>query len=211
MTTTSPGPSGRTAARWLPLLLPALALTACTAEEPEAGWEATVYYTAVESFHDGAPVEVTGCPVLECEDGDDLLGAYPEDFVQAVEDEGTGRITSGDRAGEYLNWSYDTGYWLDTEPRNSHGDPLRPFVSAAADPEVLPEGTTLRITDCGDAEDVEAAVCEAIQDAEWTIEDEFTPGLGGDRHIDLYLGEETGPDFTESPWYTTLTNARIET
>nr|BFF24629.1 hypothetical protein GCM10025732_25940 [Glycomyces mayteni] len=37
------------------------------------------------------------------------------------------------------------------------------------------------------------------------------PGLGGDRHIDLYLGEETGPDFTESPWYTTLTNARIET
>jgi 3D (Asp-Asp-Asp) domain-containing protein len=196
--------------RWLPLPLITLALTGCSDSPDEPGWEATVYYTAVESFHDGAPVEVRGCPVLECEGGDDLLGVYPEDFVQAVEDEGTGRITSGEQAGQYLNWSYDVGYWLDTEPRNSHGDPLRPYVSAAADPEVLAEGTRLRITDCGDAADVEPEVCEALQDAEWTIEDEFTPGLGGERHIDLYLGEEDQADFTESAWYTTLTNARID-
>lgn len=197
--------------RLAPLVLAALALTGCTAEESEPGWEVTIYYTAVESFHDGLLVKVTGCPTIECDGGDDPLGIYPEDFVQAVENEGTGRITSGEHAGEYLNWSYDTGYWLDTEPRNSHGDPLRPFVSAAADPDVLAEGTSLRITDCGDAEDVTAEVCDRLQTAEWTIEDEFTPGLGGDHHIDLYLGEETGPDFTDSPWYTTLTNARIET
>ncbi|MEU5870423.1 hypothetical protein AB0A73_02565 [Glycomyces sp. NPDC047369] len=187
-----------------------VALSGCTAEESEPEWEATVYYTAVESFHDGAPVEVTGCPTIECDGGDDPLGTYPEDFVQAVEDEGTGRITSGDHAGEYLNWSYDTGYWLDTEPRNSHGDPLRPFESAAADPDVLTEGTSFRITDCGDAADVPPEVCDGLQSATWTIEDEFTPGLGGAHHIDLYLGEETTPDFTESTWYTTLTNARID-
>lgn len=193
------------------IALTVLALSGCTAEESEPGWEATVYYTAVESFHDGAPVEVTGCPTIECDGGDDPLGTYPEDFVQAVEDEGTGRITSGDHAGEYLNWSYDVGYWLDTAPRNSHGDPLRPFASAAADPDVLAEGTQVRIADCGDAEDVDPEVCERLRSADWTVEDEFTPGLGGDHHIDLYLGEETGPDFTESAWYTTLTNARLET
>ncbi|WP_197717036.1 RlpA-like double-psi beta-barrel domain-containing protein [Glycomyces terrestris] len=194
----------------IPTALFALALTGCTATEPEPGWEVTVYYTAVESFHDGAPVAVTGCPTIECEGGDDPLGSYPEDFVQAVEDEGTGRITSGEHAGDYLNWSYDTGYWLDTEPRNSHGDPLRPFVSAAADPDVLPEGTRLRIADCGDAEDVTAEVCEELQAADWIIEDEFTPGLGGEHHIDVYLGEEDQADFTETDWYTTLVNARIE-
>ena len=32
--------------------------------------------------------------------------------------------------------------------------------------------------------------------ANWTITDEFTPGLGGSRHVDLYIGEETGPGFT---------------
>ena len=44
----------------------------------------------------------------------------------------------------------------------------------------------------------------------WEITDEFTPGLGGDRHIDLYPGEETGPQFTESPWCTTFVKAVLE-
>jgi hypothetical protein len=41
------------------------------------------------------------------------------------------------------------------------------------------------------------------------VRDEFSPGLGGDRHVDVYIGEETGPGFTESAWYTTLTDASV--
>lgn len=191
----------------------ALAVAGCGeahTEGAEPGWTVTVYYTAVESFHHGETVEVFGCPVLDCEGGEDPLGSYPQDFVQAVADEGTGRITSGEYVGRYLNWSYDVGYWLDTEPRNSFGDPLRPFISAAADPEVLGAGTLLRITECGDAPDVEAAVCEKLRESRWVIEDEFTPGLGGRRHIDVYLGEEDRVDFTQGAWYTTLENAVLE-
>ncbi|NYE71422.1 hypothetical protein BKA15_002751 [Microlunatus parietis] len=110
----------------------------------QSGWEVTVYYTAVESFHHGEPIAVTGCPVLDCENGDDPLGRYPSDFVTAVKDEGTGRITSGKHAGRYLNWSHGVGYWLDTEARNSYGDALRPFSSAATDADVLPRGSRSR-------------------------------------------------------------------
>ena len=39
--------------------------------------------------------------------------------------------------------------------------------------------------------------------------DEFTPGLDGGRHIDLYVGEETGPGFTDSDLYLTLTGAAL--
>ncbi|MFI9450217.1 hypothetical protein [Amycolatopsis sp. NPDC052450] len=181
--------------------------------EASTGWYVTVYYTAVESHHDEDPVPVTGCLVLDCERGDDPLGSYPEDFVKAVEDEGTGRIVSGRHAGRYLNWSHDTGFWLDNAPRDSHGRPLEPFVSAAADPAVLGDGRELRITGCGTAEDgtaIDAGVCDRLRSASWRIMDEFTPGLGGDRHIDVYLGEETGPDFTSDPLYSSLHNATLE-
>jgi hypothetical protein len=173
-----------------------------------SGWEITVYYTAVERFHDGDPTPVTGCPRLECANGHDDLGTYPADFVQAVQDEGTGRTTSG----QYLNWSYDVGYWLDSAPRDTDGDRLTPFVSAAADPNVLPNGTRFRVAACGRQEDgsaAPAAVCAAFQNAAWKITDEFTPGLGGARHIDAYIGPETGPGFTDSAWYLTLTGARL--
>ncbi len=42
------------------------------------------------------------------------------------------------------------------------------------------------------------------------ITDEFTTGLGGSRHVDVYIGEETGPGFTDSAWYTTLENAELQ-
>lgn len=177
------------------------------------GWLVTVYYTAVESYHDGESTPVTGCPRLDCERGDEPLGSYPADFVAAVRDEGTGRITSGPHAGRYLNWSHGTGYWLDEAPRDSHGEPLLPFVSAAADAEVLPRGREVRVVDCGTAEDgspIEPEVCARLTAPTWEIRDEFTPGLGGERHLDLYLGEETGPDFTEDPLYTTLEGATVE-
>lgn len=174
----------------------------------QSGWEVTVYYTAVESFHDGERVAVTGCPVLDCENGDDPLGRYPRDFVAAVKDEGAGRITSGEHRGGYLNWSHGVGYWLDTEARNSYGEVLRPFASAATDADVLPRGSRVEIAGCGDAE-VATDVCVRLRKPTWTIDDEFTPGLGGAKHLDVYLGEEDRPDFTESDLYTTLENATL--
>ena len=173
-----------------------------------AGWEITVYYTAVERFHDGEPTRVTGCPVLDCAHGADDLGTYPAGFVEAVRAEGTGRTGSG----RYLNWSYDVGFWLDSVPRTSDGEALVPFVSAAADPGVLPHGTRFTIAACGRQEDGSApaaAVCTGLRRAAWRITDEFTPGLGGPLHVDAYIGPETGPGFTASPWYITLTDAQL--
>jgi hypothetical protein len=160
-------------------------------------WLVTVYYTAVESLHRGPLHEVTGCLTTECENGDDPLGQYPRSFVDAVKEEGSGRITSGGHAGKYLNWSYNIGYWLDTAPRNAHGGVLEPFRSAAADG--VPDGTRLRLVDCGEhdsGDDVSSDVCGALRAGQWQIQDRFTPGFGGPQHIDLYIGEEDGPDFT---------------
>jgi hypothetical protein len=168
----------------------------------------TVYYTAVARFHDGDPVKVTGCPTIDCRRGDSDLGTYPSDFVEAVRDEGAGKISDG----KYLNWSHDTGYWLDTAARVSDGGVLRPFETAAADPAVLRAGTAFRISACGRDEGgdpIDPAVCAKLKGARWTVADEFTPGLGGARHVDVYIGEETGRDFTDSPWYTTLTRATL--
>nr|WP_296072952.1 hypothetical protein [uncultured Actinoplanes sp.] len=185
-------------------------LAACAREKPaahsgiSAGWEITVYYTAVERFHPGTPTKVTGCPRLDCVDGTDDLGTYPAGFVKAVHDEGTGRTA----AGTYLNWSYDTGYWLDSAPRRSDGGVLTPYVSAAAD--TLAQGTRFAIADCGRQDDGSAPaaeVCARLRGAAWQVTDEFTPGLGGPRHVDAYIGEETGPGFTESDRYITLTGA----
>ncbi|WP_020666888.1 hypothetical protein [Amycolatopsis nigrescens] len=175
-------------------------------------WLVTVYYTAVEAFQDGELEPVTGCPVLDCERGDADLGSYPGGFAEAVRDEGTGRITSGPHAGKYLNWSHNVGYWLDSAPRDSAGRALEPFVSAAADPGVLPAGRRFRIADCGRAEDgaaIDPEVCGLLAGASWRISDEFTPGFGGDRHVDVYIGEQTGPGFTENKLYTTLSEAAL--
>jgi hypothetical protein len=175
-----------------------------------AGWTLTVYYTAVESFHHGPDSRVTGCPALNCAHGADDLGNYPEDFAVAVRSEGTGRITGGPHTGKYLNWSVDTGYWLDTQPRDTNGRPLEAFVTAAADD--LRQGARFRLVDCGHQDDgspVPPDVCRRLASAAWQIRDAFTPGLGGPRHIDLYIGEETTPDFTQQPIYLTLADARV--
>ncbi|MET9224982.1 hypothetical protein [Lentzea sp. NPDC003310] len=173
----------------------------------DEGWQVTVYYTAVESFHSGPSAPVRGCPVIDCDDGDDLLGTFPVSFARAVKDEGTGRTADG----RYLNWSHDKGYWLDTEPRDSFGKPLKPFVSAAADG--VRTGSRVKLVSCGQTPEggnVDFAVCQKLAASSWEITDEFTPGLGGERHVDLYLGEETGPGFTESAWYTTFAKAVLE-
>ncbi len=191
-------------------LLFASVLACCVAgcgAEDSAGWTATVYYTVVERFHHDDPVAVRGCPARDCAFGDADLGHHPADFVAAVREEGTGRL----EAGGYLNWSHNVGYWLDTEPRDASGAALRPFVSAAADPAVLARGTGFRLRDCGLSRTVSGPVCTRLREARWTIVDEFTPGFGGERHVDLYIGEESGPEFTASPWYTTVDGATIRT
>ncbi|MCX2949814.1 hypothetical protein [Lentzea sp. NEAU-D7] len=195
---------------WAVLLLAGCSAGQVAPPHPGAtdeGWQVTVYYTAVESFHSGPAVAVRGCRVIDCEHGDDLLGTVPRSFARAVEDEGTGRMTSG----RYLNWSHDKGYWLDDEPRDSFGKPLKPFVSAAADG--VRTGSRIKLVSCGQTPEggnVDPVVCRKLASSSWEITDEFTPGLGGERHIDLYLGEETGPGFTESPWYTTFAQAVLE-
>ncbi len=194
----------------------ALAGTGCTSPTEDRlrrPWLVTVYYTAVEALHRDPPVPVRGCPATDCEKGDEPLGDYPKGFADAVRAEGTGRITSGPHAGRYLNWSHDVGYWLDDAPRDARGDPLQPFVSAAADG--LPEDTKLRLLDCGrldSGEPVPAQVCGSLRSGRWEIRDRFTPGLGGEQHIDLYIGEETGPGFTSSgALYVSLHDARFAT
>ena len=186
--------------------------TACAGPPAEDGWQVTVYYTAVESLHDRtASEEVIGCPTLDCSNGTTPLGRYPSTFVTAVKDEGAGRITSGPSQGRYLNWSFGEGYWLDDAPRDHAGRPLEPYRSAAADG--VPDGTPVRLVDCGHTNGggpPSPRVCSALRGGKWEIRDGFTPGYGGDRHIDLYIGEENTPEFTRSEFYTTFDNATLQ-
>ena len=207
----------RIVVRTLIAMLVGLALgvgPACAASSPSSGWHLTTYYTAVASLHHGAPTPVTGCLVRDCANGHDALGTYPADFVQAVEDEGTGRIDVGPNAGKYLEWSEGIGFWLDTVPLDSYGRRLVPFVSAAADRRVLPKGALFRIVGCGrqGRDPLEPQVCAKVRAARWEVRDEFTTGLGGRKHVDLYLGEEQGADFTDvSPFYFDATRASLQT
>lgn len=178
-------------------------------ETRSSGWSVTIYYTAVERLHSGPSMNVTGCAELDCAGDDTPLGSYLASFVSAVRDEGTGLT----RSGRYLNWSHDIGFWLDDVPRDASGAALRPFASAAADPDVLARGTRFSISDCGRDRQggaLPAAVCERIRAARWTITDEFTPGLGGAQRLDLYIGEQTSVDFTNNDLYVALYDATVE-
>lgn len=178
------------------------------------GIDVTVYYTAVESFHSGSTTKVSGCMVRECEFGSADLGTYPRSFVEAVKAEGAGRITSGAHAGRYLNWSFDVGYWLDTIASDSYGNALVPLVTAACDTSVARRGQRFRLIapllqDGGDPLDERFA--SEVLAGNWVVNDEFTPGLGGPGHIDIYIGEEDQVDFTEtSPKYVYLRNVTIQ-
>lgn len=180
-----------------------------TSSAAASDWRVTVYYTPVEEFHGGEPVAVTGHSTLTGEDEVDL-GDYPAEFVEIVREEGCGRISSGPHAGMYLNWSWDTGFWLDTSTRDTAGDPLVPFETAAVDG--VERGTRLRLADCGENDDgtpVDPAPCARLRDAEWVVRDEFTPGFGGERHVDLYIGEEDRHGFTDSELWVAWSEAEV--
>jgi hypothetical protein len=173
----------------------------------------TVYYTAVESFHTTAAQSVKGCLIRDCAFGNNVIDNYPASFIKATKTEGTGRITSGANAGKYLNWSVDVGYWLDTIPSDGYGGALVPFRTAAADDIALAKGTQFRLVAPLKQEDGSAldnASANRLLSATWLINDQFTPGLGGALHLDVYIGEEDRVNFTNtSPLYTTLSNVKI--
>lgn len=172
----------------------------------------TVYYTAVESFHTDAAQNVSGCLIRDCSFGNSLIGSYPASFIKATKTEGTGRITSGANAGKYLNWSVDVGYWLDTIPSDGYGGALVPFRTAAADAIALPKGTEFRLVGplmLEDGSALDAGSANSFLAATWLINDQFTPGLGGALHLDVYIGEEDRVNFTNSAVYTTLANVKI--
>lgn len=171
------------------------------AAEPPVEWNLTVYYTAVESLHHGRAMTLKGCSEMGC-DHKEIIGHYPMDFLRAVQEEGTGRITSGEYAGKYLCWSKRDGYWVDTVPKDAQDAALTPWISAAADVSVMDFGTTFHVQNCGkddeDGEDIDPNICSKLKNAHWKITDRFEPGLGGKHHLDLYIGEEDQEDFVNS-------------
>ena len=167
----------------------------------------------MESFHTDAAVNVSGCLIRACSFGNKLIGTYPASFIKATKTEGTGRITSGMNAGKYLNWSVDVGYWLDTIPSDGYGTALVPFRTAAADDIALTRGTKFALVAPliqDDGTPLDSTSANKLLSAQWLINDQFTPGLGGALHLDLYIGEEDRVNFTnQSPMYTTLMNTKI--
>jgi hypothetical protein len=176
------------------------------------GWQVTVYHTAVERFHDGPPRRVIGCVVPDCVAGRDHIGYHPGDFVDAVEFTGTGRLETGRYAGHYLNWSEEVGFWIDDFPRDDQGGVLVPFASAAAHPNVLAPGTVFQLADCGtlaDGSPVPTAVCEQLGSRRWTVADTLTPGIAGERDINLYVGEESLDTFANGPAATSFAGVEL--
>ncbi|MEA2672358.1 MAG: hypothetical protein QOG45_2578 [Chloroflexota bacterium] len=189
------------------------AATAVPGTQGPPGWRLAAYYTAVESFHHGNPVPVTGCGLdaNECSNGTTPLGSYPDDFVARVKDEGTGRITSGRYAGNFLAWDPEGGYSLDTSASDAAGNPLRPFVSAAAD-DGVPLGTHVKVLDCGvDATTRQApgaGDCARLSAPDWVVTDR-NGSPAGSRTLNLYVGEEDRTDFDRAvPYVIATVNAR---
>ena len=180
-------------------LLVLVLLTLLVSEDVRAssGWELTVYYTPVESYHGGTPTQVYGCPTINCDSASatQYLGTFPSDFLDKVQQEGAGEITDGqDASTPYLNWTYDGNgyYWLDTAPRSASGAPLVPWQSSAAASN-YPFGTQWSVTSCGTNDDgtpVDPTMCQKVKASTWEVVDRFEAGISTNQHADLYVGLE---------------------
>ncbi|MDB5064679.1 MAG: hypothetical protein JWM18_1113 [Chloroflexi bacterium] len=178
------------------------------------GWTLLAVFTAVESYHlDGDAEQVRGCALgaaHTCRNGTSDLGTYPGDFVTAVEEEGTGRITKGIYAGSYLVWDSVKGFSLDTMPLDDNGTPLRAFVSAAAD-DGITLMTHIRVLDCGvdtsTLEPLPPSVCTRFSSPDWVVVDR-SGDAAGSHSLSLYVSEEDRPDFVTS-YVTTTVSARV--
>ena len=181
---------------------------------PSGSWKLTAYYTPVESFHHGPPQAITGCDfgADECGNGTTPLGSYPGDFLQAIKDEGAGRVTGGKYTGKFLTWDTASGWSVDAAAFDASEKPRRPFVSAAADDGVLP-GTGFSVQGCGVGRQtgapVDTGICSRIMAARWVVAD-HTDKPAGSAEFRLYVGEEDRPDFeSTSPLMIDSVNARI--
>lgn len=202
-------------------LLPALLLLAgCSDDDDSPGsgtilperYKITFYYTPVESFYGGPPQAIVGCTSIDCGSGLQSLGAYPSDFIAAVRLEGSGRLTSGPYAGQYLNGSFGGNFWINPFPPDAYGSSLRPFETAAVNATGLPRGTRFRLVAplLENGAPIPAGVESKLLASTWNVQDRFEPGYGGTFHLDLYVGEQTTPSFTASPFYLLLENTAIE-
>lgn len=179
------------------------------------GWHITTYFSAVESFFTGAPIDITGCLDVDCAspgDPDSALGTYPSDFVDTVQAEGTGKITSGASAGRFLNWSGSepgSGFWLDDAPRDAQGNALVAYVSAAAH-ETYPYGASFTVLDCGvdqtTLEPMDAQACSDFRQAAWQVRDRFESNTEV-KHVDLYIGLQTTADMNDDLHFVDQVNA----
>ena len=214
----SPARSLRLAALTAALLL---ALSGCGGGDDDSsgsgllmpGFRLTVYYTPVESCYGGAMQAIQGCASIGCESGIQPLGTYPSAFLSEVQMQGSGRITSGAYAGQYLHGSFGGGFWIGPIASDAYGSPVRPFETAAADDAVLPRGTRFQLveplTESGGAP-LPSAVADRLLSATWNVQDHFEAGYGGALHIDLYVGEQEQAHFAASPFYLMLVNQTIE-
>ncbi|HEX7097366.1 MAG TPA: hypothetical protein VF183_15875 [Acidimicrobiales bacterium] len=180
------------------------------------GWLVTVYFTVRESNYGGTPTPITGCPTDYCTASEEVpLGTYPSEFLDRTVNHGTGLLTSGPYAGKYLNWSSSvgtTGYWISSGPKSASGKDLVGRSSAASPS--LPYGTTFTIVDCGRnvfGGTLDAAACDEMRSATWTIVDRFEPWAAhGAKHLDLYLGvEKPGQILEQTNLYLSWTDVTI--
>ena len=172
----------------------------------------TFYYTPVESFFSGPLQAVQGCTSIDCASGSQDLGAHPADFLDEVRLQGSGRLTSGPYAGQYLNGSFSGGFWISSFPPDAYGGALQPFETAAVDESGLPRGTRFRLVAplLENGQPIPASAEARLLDATWNVQDRFEPGFGGAAHLDLYVGEQATPSFTSSPFSLLLENPAVE-
>lgn len=163
------------------------------------GWSVHFFYTAVEQYHHGPKVAISGCPEAFCAGKPVTLGSYPNDFLAAVRKQGSGAIGSGKHAGRILNWSAADGYWLDTLPRGSDGIPLQRFATMTSGTPQLPLLTEIRVVACGtpSRRGIES-ICSRLRTSSWRVSE--VDAQDPDRQLRMYIGPEDCPDFAAGPW-----------
>ncbi|MFB8201800.1 hypothetical protein [Kitasatospora purpeofusca] len=164
------------------------------------GYTLTVYFTPGQAYYHGPQ---HGIHDRACA-GQNLPDTYPADFLDRVGLEGFGKTVHGD----YLGWDFTQHCYFVTDraPVGSHENPLVPWQSVAANQ--LSPGTRLRILDCGQG--LSPDTCARVKSANWHVDDLCSIGCDDAKHLDLYIGEQTGADIDDQDSYFVTTNAVVQ-